>query len=376
MILFDFSALMHQGIYSGVSNMNPSIDNTNHYKTDEFIAFTKYYILENLFNIQTNFYSYGDMVICLDDHSKPNWRRRIYPNYKMSRKTNREKSQINYDEVFEEINDLTKNLNEYTPWKVVQTPCAEGDDIILVLAKQFASKEKILIISSDKDMIQAQKYGDVKQYSLFTHQYVTNEVKNEDTIDDWILDHVVLGDSADEIPKVTDDTEFSEEFMNFLNTNNYKLTIEKFYQFDKMTQDEIKNKFENSEFAKPYLIKARKTKNNPDGEKMYYPQMFASPRFGKQTLRKRIKEFGNFNNWLDSNVLYRQNYERNKQLVLADYIPTDIYQDILYNYKSAPNAYDSAKFNQYIVDNKITGVKSLMPPNFKQDLNPIDFFNF
>lgn len=376
MILFDFSALMHQSIFSGVSNMNPSVDKTDHYKTEDFITFTKYYILENLFNIQTNFYSYGDMVICLDDHSCPNWRRRIYPKYKISRKTNRDKSKINYNEVFKEIDKIIANLNDLSPWKIVKTPQAEGDDVILTLAKQFAPKEKILIISADKDMLQAQKYGDVKQYSLFTKQYVTNDTKHEDNIDEWVLDHIVLGDTADEIPKVTDDTIFSAEFYHFLDFKGYHINEQQFYNLDDNRREQIKNEFIESDFSHPYLIKTRKTKNNPDGQKMYYPDIFDSPRFGKATLRKKIEEFGSLDKWLDSNILYRQNYDRNKQLVLADYIPTDIYQDILYNYKQAPNEYKQEQFDQFLEDNKISGVKAFMPPNFKQDIKIDNFFDF
>ena len=374
MILFDFSALMHQSIFSGVTNMKPELDASNHYKTKDFITFTKYYILENLFNIQNNFYSYGDIVLCMDDHSKPNWRRRIYTNYKKSRKSNRDQSQIHYDEVFEEINQLTDVLDKNTPWKVVQTPQAEGDDVVLVLAKQFAPKEKILIVSSDKDMLQAQKYGDVKQYSLFTHQFVNADTKHEDNINDWLLDHVILGDVADEVPKVTDNTIFSDEFNQFLNANNYHITEEKFYSLDNDKQILIDNKFKQSQFAKPYIVKTRKSRNNPNGEKLFQPEIFTSPRFGKSTLRKKIKEFGTLDKWIESNTLYKQNYERNKQLVLADYIPTDIYQDILYSYRKAPNSFNEDAFNQYIDDNNISNIKSLYSPNFVSELKVEDFF--
>ena len=87
-------------------------------------------------------------------------------------------------------------------------------------------------------MLQAKKYGDVTQYSLFTRKYITEETKHEESLDDWLLDHVILGDACDEVPKVVDFTEFSDEFKKFLNSENtdidpyqfnYEFTHEKRY---------------------------------------------------------------------------------------------------------------------------------------------------
>lgn len=374
MILFDFSALMYQSIFSGVSNMQPELDSTGHYITEQFLPFTKYYIFENLFNVQNSFNAYGDIVLCMDDHTVPNWRRRVYPGYKLSRKDSRDQSQIRFDEVFSEINTLIEVVRNDTPWKVVQTPQAEGDDVILVLAKQYAPKEKILIVSSDKDMLQAQKYGDVKQYSLFTQQYVDVDTKHEESINDWLLDHVILGDEADEVPKVTDDTEFSKEFQEFMESLGQNWSVLDFMGFEESRKESITNRFLNSSYSEPYTVKTRKSKNNPTGEKLFQPGVFSSPRFGKVTLRKKITDYGSLDKWLDSNALYRRNYERNKQLVLADFIPTDIYQDILYAYREAPAEYRELEFNAYIDDNNIQGVKSLYPVNFTTDLKVEDFF--
>ena len=96
MILLDFSAVMHQCIFSAISTIKPKeID--GQYKTEDFIQYAKYRILEEILNVQNEFISYGDIVICLDDHSKKNWRKEIYSNYKNSRKSSREKSPIKYN---------------------------------------------------------------------------------------------------------------------------------------------------------------------------------------------------------------------------------------------------------------------------------------
>src|SRR5574344_1508121 len=140
---------MHQSIFSAISTIKPKLVQ-GEYNTKDFIQYAKYRLLEEILNVQSQFSSYGDIVICLDDHSKKNWRKEIYSNYKNSRKSAREKSQSRYNEVFPEIDSVLEILKKYTPFKIVKSDRAEGDDVILCLAKKFAKSERILIISSDK----------------------------------------------------------------------------------------------------------------------------------------------------------------------------------------------------------------------------------
>ena len=142
MILLDFSAVMHQCIFSAISTIKPK-EVDGQYETKEFIQYTKYRILEEILNVQNDFTTFGDIVICLDDHSKKNWRKEIYSNYKNSRKSFREKSPIKYNEVFSEIDSVLEILKKYTPFKIIKSDRAEGDDVILCLAKKFVRAEAI-----------------------------------------------------------------------------------------------------------------------------------------------------------------------------------------------------------------------------------------
>ena len=45
---------------------------------------------------------------------------------------------------------VTEEFKQVLPWKVVQVPRAEADDVIAVLAQTFGDKPT-LIVSSDKD---------------------------------------------------------------------------------------------------------------------------------------------------------------------------------------------------------------------------------
>ena len=51
MILLDFSAVMHQCIFSAISTIKPK-EVDGQYETKEFIQYTKYRILEEILNVQ------------------------------------------------------------------------------------------------------------------------------------------------------------------------------------------------------------------------------------------------------------------------------------------------------------------------------------
>ena len=369
MILLDFSAVMHQCIFSAISTIKPK-EVDGQYETKEFIQYTKYRILEEILNVQNDFTTFGDIVICLDDHSKKNWRKDIYSNYKNSRKAFREKSPIKYNEVFPEIDSVLEILKKYTPFKIVKADSAEGDDVILCLAKKFAKSERILIISSDKDMLQAKKYGDVTQYSLFTRKYITEETKHEESLDDWLLDHVILGDACDEVPKVVDFTEFSDEFKKFLEYENTNIDTYQFnYEFTDEKRSNLIDEFYHSEFGLPIKNDSH-AKNAPE---TVLPSVFKKERFGKSTLRKEIKKYGSLENWLDSNKEYKLNYERNKKLVLADYIPEDIFKNVVENFENQKPKYNNKEFRNYIYENNFDTLLENLPSNFKAELSLDDF---
>jgi 5'-3' exonuclease len=81
------------------------------------------------------------------------------------------------------------------PYKVIHVESAEADDTIAVLTKEFYAQEKILILSSDKDFQQLQKYRGVKQWSPLTKKYIVcdNPVF-------FLNEHIIKGDVSDGIP--------------------------------------------------------------------------------------------------------------------------------------------------------------------------------
>ena len=109
---------------------------------------------------------YGQMVICADGMNT--WRKDYYPYYKAKRKKNRDNSDQDWNEIFRILHLVRDEIKENLPYKVVHMEGVEADDIIasLVLQSQeFGMNEPMMIVSSDKDFIQLQKFNNVKQFS-------------------------------------------------------------------------------------------------------------------------------------------------------------------------------------------------------------------
>ena len=73
--------------------------------------------------------------------------------------------------------------------------------------QEFGQAEPVMIISSDKDFIQLQKYKNVKQFSPIQKKFVKDA--NPRT---YLFNHIMRGDSGDGIPNVlSDDDTFITE---------------------------------------------------------------------------------------------------------------------------------------------------------------------
>ena len=150
----------------------------------------------------------GQVVICADGMNT--WRKEFFPEYKAARKKNRDESSQDWTEIFRILHTVRDEIRDYLPYKVIHMEGVEADDIIGTLAMQtqeFGQDEPVMIISSDKDFIQLQKYKNVKQWSPIQKKFVTD--KNPRT---YLFNHIMRGDSGDGIPNVlsADDTFISE----------------------------------------------------------------------------------------------------------------------------------------------------------------------
>lgn len=158
---------------------------------------------------------YGELVICCD--SGASWRRDAFAYYKEGRAKSRAESPLDWKFVFQALAEIQQEIREYLPWKIVSSPKAEGDDIVAILTKYYQQNEltgqiyqepqKVLIVSTDGDFIQLQKYQNVKQYNHITNMLVKSANPTEDRID-----KIIRGDRGDGIPNIMspDDTFVSD----------------------------------------------------------------------------------------------------------------------------------------------------------------------
>lgn len=140
--------------------------------------------------------SYGEMTIACDD--RESWRREIYPYYKANRRSGREESDIDWSSIFEYFAKIKNELRENMPYRVVQVPKAEADDVIATLVHEYGPEgQRILILSGDKDFIQLHQYLGVEQYDPVRKKKITHPNPSR-----FKMEHIIKGDKGDGVPNI------------------------------------------------------------------------------------------------------------------------------------------------------------------------------
>ncbi|AOV61683.1 ribonuclease H [Synechococcus phage S-WAM1] len=197
-----------------ISNLMVSLTSTS---TTISEGLVRHMVLNSLRFYRSKFgKEYGELVLCYD--SKNYWRRKAFPYYKGTRKRDREKSKLDWNEIFEVLNHIRDEIREFLPYKVIDVDGAEADDVIASLVKDQAYRnirlqnnmqppQKVLILSGDKDFQQLQKYRFVDQYNPIQKKFVQCEDPKQ-----YLLEHIIKGDRGDGIPNyLSDDDTFVEE---------------------------------------------------------------------------------------------------------------------------------------------------------------------
>jgi 5'-3' exonuclease len=224
---------------------------------------------------------FGKMIICID--SKKMWRREVFPFYKINRKKEREKSNLDWSLIFTALNNIRKEIEEYLPYLVIEVEGAEADDIVAILARTY-SNENNLIISSDKDFMQLQKYKNVSQYSPLLKKFIAISNPHE-----FLKTHILSGDKTDGIP-------------NFLSRDN----------------------------------------------------VFALGERQKKLTSKKIEEclYNDYSVFCKDAEMERA-YIRNRQLIDFDYIPENLAQTILDNFKQLKPKGNKQKMLNYFISKNL-----------------------
>lgn len=197
MIIIDFSQIMIASVHAGQKDFGSDLNEN---------------IIRNIFltqikSFKSRFSKYSDEIVLACDGPN-NWRKKVFPYYKFKRAENRADSPIDWEMVFNCLDSIYSEIDEYFPYKIIKCDGAEGDDVIAVLCNYFLnnelmqdglfeSRKEILIISSDKDFIQLQEYGNISQWSPLTKKFIkSNEPKHERYL------KIIKGDSGDGVMNI------------------------------------------------------------------------------------------------------------------------------------------------------------------------------
>ena len=141
---------------------------------------------------------YGQMIICCDGAN--NWRRVYFPQYLANRRKGRDESGFDWAEAFRIMHKVKDEIKENFPYKVIHLEGCEADDIIGTMVEhtqEFGQYEEVMIVSSDKDFLQLQKYDNVRQWS----HILKKEIKDPHPKLN-LIDKILSGDTGDGIPNV------------------------------------------------------------------------------------------------------------------------------------------------------------------------------
>ena len=136
-----------------------------------------------------------EVVIACDNRHY--WRREIFPHYKASRKKTRDASGHDWNSIFECLGTIRTELKEFSPYKVLDVETCEADDIIATLVLKYSATQKIMILSSDKDFAQLQKFPNVEQYSPILKKYIKEPFPAMQ-----LKQLIIRGDKGDGIPNI------------------------------------------------------------------------------------------------------------------------------------------------------------------------------
>lgn len=153
---------------------------------------------------------FGDVVIACDNRHY--WRREVFPYYKAARRKVRDDSGFDWPSIFDALNSIRNEIDQYLPYPVIDVDGAEADDVIGALCEysqtnnmtdhpMFAEPQPLLIVSGDHDFNQLQKWSNINQYSPVKKKMI----KISEPAEAVLLEHIIAGDKGDGVPNILSD---------------------------------------------------------------------------------------------------------------------------------------------------------------------------
>jgi hypothetical protein len=187
MILIDYNQVAISNLMEQIGSSRSTVDET----------LVRHMILNTIRTYVKKFKeSHGPEVVIACD-SKNYWRREMFAYYKAGRRKARDASGHDWSSIFDCLSKIRGELDKHTPYKVVEVETCEADDVIATLTQKFAATQKIMILSSDKDFAQLQRYPNVEQYSPIMKKYIKEPLPLLQ-----LKQMIIRGDKGDGVPNI------------------------------------------------------------------------------------------------------------------------------------------------------------------------------
>jgi len=376
LIIVDFSHLFSRNLFVAINQAKPRIKKGK-YLTEDI----KPYFLHLLFNsLQYNKNKFkGEMVLAFD--SKGNWRKDFYKDYKGTRAKGKETTEIDWDGIHQIIEEVKTTIEENFPFKVLKIPKAEADDIGGVLSKKFGNERKVVLITSDHDWLQNISHGKyVEMYDPIKMEYSDLTPEENEIIQTpagemskFTAIHTLIGDSGDNVPNITFETKFSDNFLAFLKEN--EIMSDSVKEVRNMSiYDELLKKYEVLATVKSgkrkglpmfdyrvyYRLKsgelllkdeylARNLDEEYEVEEQFQKDVFKKVPFGIKKAEKAVQDVHELQKLITSHPMYKDNFMFSNTLVDFDKIPDYLSETILQEYKNTTVNYNPNGILEYFV---------------------------
>ena len=187
MIIFDYNQVVISNLMEQIGSSKTTVEPTlvRHMVLNTIRAYVKKFKE-----------SHGPEVVIACD-TKNYWRRDIFPHYKAGRKKARDASGHDWTAIFECMSLIKQELRDYSPYKVVEVETCEADDVIATLVQKYSSTQKIMILSSDKDFAQLQRYPNVEQFSPILKKFIKEPFPLAQ-----LKQLIIRGDKGDGVPNI------------------------------------------------------------------------------------------------------------------------------------------------------------------------------
>jgi 5'-3' exonuclease len=187
MILIDYNQVAISNLMEQIGSSRSTVDE----------SLVRHMILNTIRTYVKKFKAtHGPEVVIACD-SKNYWRREMFSFYKAGRKKARDASGHDWSSIFECLGKIKEELKLHSPYKVVEVETCEADDVIATLVQKFSSTQKMMILSSDKDFAQLQRYPNVEQYSPILKKYIKEPLPKMQ-----LKQMIIRGDKGDGVPNI------------------------------------------------------------------------------------------------------------------------------------------------------------------------------